>query len=271
MARTGLRMMPTSPSSPLKFRTAGFPRYGFKAGLSGGACPRGVHVSRRLVCVHPSCPPLANRESPFCAGEVARMSTAVRAFTALPQGPSLRSRLCCPGPSSLIRPHPSPSQAHRDFTTWWLIRVALAVPFGLGDPRAVPCFHCSFLLGMPSSPTPGTSPATFTQLRRRRHWPSPLWNRLGAPKHSHHPFQVGASISGLHWFALATACRVASLLDGSDRVSPATETFTSGLSTCRSPFTLPDIATVALGCTPPAGLSPAGTAASIAALQSRKP
>ena len=40
MARTGLRMMPTFPSSPLKFRTAGFPQYGFKAGLSAGAFPR---------------------------------------------------------------------------------------------------------------------------------------------------------------------------------------------------------------------------------------
>jgi len=40
MARSGLRMMPTSPSSPLKLRKAGFPRYGFKAGLSGRACPR---------------------------------------------------------------------------------------------------------------------------------------------------------------------------------------------------------------------------------------
>ena len=32
-------MMPTSPRSPLKFRTVGFPQYGFKAGLSGGASP----------------------------------------------------------------------------------------------------------------------------------------------------------------------------------------------------------------------------------------
>ena len=30
----------------------------------------------------------------------------------------------------------------------------------LGDPRVVPCFHCSFLLGMPSSPTPGNSSVT---------------------------------------------------------------------------------------------------------------
>ena len=36
-ARTGLRMMPTFPRSPLSFRTAGFPRYGWKAGFSNGA------------------------------------------------------------------------------------------------------------------------------------------------------------------------------------------------------------------------------------------
>src|SRR6266403_3403770 len=38
-ARSGLRMMPTSPRSPLSFRTAGFPQYGWKAGLSDGAFP----------------------------------------------------------------------------------------------------------------------------------------------------------------------------------------------------------------------------------------
>ena len=32
-------MMPTFPRSPLSFRTAGFPRYGWKAGMSGGAFP----------------------------------------------------------------------------------------------------------------------------------------------------------------------------------------------------------------------------------------
>src|SRR3954464_13328910 len=38
-ARTGLRMMPTFPRSPRSFRTAGFPQYGWEAGLSGGAFP----------------------------------------------------------------------------------------------------------------------------------------------------------------------------------------------------------------------------------------
>jgi hypothetical protein len=40
MARTGLRMMPTFPSPPLKFRTAGFPQYGFKASMPDRAFPQ---------------------------------------------------------------------------------------------------------------------------------------------------------------------------------------------------------------------------------------
>src|SRR4029077_10108839 len=35
--RIGLRMMPTFPRSSLSFRTAGFPQYGWEAGLSNGA------------------------------------------------------------------------------------------------------------------------------------------------------------------------------------------------------------------------------------------
>jgi len=210
------------------------------------------------------------RVSVLCRRRCAHEHRRASGRTALPQGPSLRSRLCCPGPSSLNRPHPSPSQAHRDFTLAAYTRcprcairprrpasgsvLSLLVPSRhavLSDPGdLVGDFH-------PSAPPTTLAFASLGQARRSRH--------------SHHPFRVGCPISGLHWFAFATACRVASLLDGSDRVSPAAETFTSGLSTCRSPFTLPDITTVALGYTPPAGLSPAGTAASIAALQSRKP
>ena len=55
MALIGLRMMPMFPSSPLKFRTAGFPQYGFKAGFSDRAFPLDAHMLRRLVCFCPSC------------------------------------------------------------------------------------------------------------------------------------------------------------------------------------------------------------------------
>jgi hypothetical protein len=38
-------MMPTFPRSSLSFRTAGFPQYGWKAGLSGGAFPHRLFIS----------------------------------------------------------------------------------------------------------------------------------------------------------------------------------------------------------------------------------
>ena len=44
VARSGLRMMPTSPPPPLRFRTVGFPQYGSKASLSEGAFPSGGRV-----------------------------------------------------------------------------------------------------------------------------------------------------------------------------------------------------------------------------------
>jgi hypothetical protein len=72
MARTGLRMMPTFPSPPLKFRTAGFPRYGFKAGISDGAFPANwFAVALRALCCHPL--PL------LCVRDDALVSTSVRA------------------------------------------------------------------------------------------------------------------------------------------------------------------------------------------------
>jgi hypothetical protein len=46
VARTGLRMMPTFPLPPLKFRTAGFPQYGFKVSRSVRACPNDARVKR---------------------------------------------------------------------------------------------------------------------------------------------------------------------------------------------------------------------------------
>ena len=53
MALIGLRMMPTFPSSPLKFRTASFPRYGFKAGISDKAFPANwFAIVLRALCVH---------------------------------------------------------------------------------------------------------------------------------------------------------------------------------------------------------------------------
>jgi hypothetical protein len=160
-------MMPTFPSLPLKFRRAGFPRYGFKAGLSDGAFPAARGLRVESVCLRPSCPSLASSFSPFCAGgRDALEHLRARGGAVLPQGPSLRSRFCCPSPSSLNRPHPPPSQAHPDFAAWRFIRDAFAVRHRLGDPRVVPCFRRLFSIGMSPPETPGSSSAACTQFLR---------------------------------------------------------------------------------------------------------
>src|ERR1700730_5177054 len=78
MARTGLRMMPTFPSPPLKFRTAGFPQYGFKAGLSDGAFPaRRPIVAPIWLASLLRAPRFQTCISPLGVGAVVRLSTAI--------------------------------------------------------------------------------------------------------------------------------------------------------------------------------------------------
>src|SRR3974390_2630650 len=126
----------------------------------------------------------------------------------LPQGSSLETGLCCPGPSSLKRPHPSHSQAHRDFTARRLIRDAFAVRERLGDPRVVPSFRCTFLPDMPSSLTPGSSIiVTCPGSRCRRGLRRELTgSTLPTLPHSH---SRGRPISCLPWFTSAPACQFA--------------------------------------------------------------
>jgi hypothetical protein len=64
--------MPTFPSPPLKFRTAGLPRYGFKAGISDEAFSnRRFAIVLRALCLH--------RDSLLCVRDDVRMSTSARA------------------------------------------------------------------------------------------------------------------------------------------------------------------------------------------------
>src|SRR3989454_8036659 len=84
------------------------------------------------------------------------------------------------------------------------------------------------------------------------------------------PLHVGPSISGLPGsLALRSTELLASLTD-QPGAHPATETFTLGLPTSWSPFSPPSMTTVATEQSPPMGLSPTGTAASVAALESRR-
>jgi hypothetical protein len=122
MALCGLRMMPRFPSPSLRFRKAGFPRYGSKAGISGAAFPAHAGLPSPFVLS------AANEKPPRCVGDrCAYQHLRASGPAALPQGPSLRSGLCCPGPSTLSRPHPPQLPAHSDFTVSRLIRNAIAV------------------------------------------------------------------------------------------------------------------------------------------------
>jgi len=183
-----------------------------------------------------------------------------------PQGSSLGSGLSCPGPSSLNRPHPPHSQAHRDFAARRFIRDAFAVRERRGDPRVVPSFRCAFLPDMPSSASPGSSNialSNFTMPTRS----SPHPNRLDTPDSPAIRFTRALNF-GAYGFTIATACQFARLpLSDQTRIAPsAPEAFTSRLSD--GSVTLPaagydyDIDWTPMS----AGLAPAGIAASFAAL-----
>ena len=180
-----------------------------------------------------------------------------------PQRPSLGSGLFCPGPSSLNRPHPPHSQAHRIFTAWRLIRDAFAVRERLGDPRVVPCFHCTFLPDMPSSPTPGSSTSISRNfdadigLRRMTTGSALPITPQSVPR--------GRPISWLHWFASATACQVARPPVRIRLEHPAfgdfyIQAFNGSVSLSVAGYNYNSDWTPLL-----AGLSPAGMAASLAA------
>ena len=89
--------------------------------------------------------------------------------------------LCCLEPSSLNRPHPPHSWAHRDFAAKRLIRDVFAVRERRGDPRVVPSFRCTFLPDMPPSTTTG-SPYIVSSKFTMSTWSSPHPNRLDTPK-----------------------------------------------------------------------------------------
>ena len=126
-ARSGLRMMPPFPRSPLKSRTAGFPQYGFKAGVSDGAFPATTSSSRHAVCVRPSCTSLP---APYPRSEsrnAVRWRTTVQAAIPLyPRGPRSSPGYSVPDHHHLIGPM-RPTHRHISISPTRLIRAALAV------------------------------------------------------------------------------------------------------------------------------------------------
>jgi hypothetical protein len=86
-----------------------------------------------------------------------------KAIASLPQGPSLGSEFYCLGPSSLNRPHPPVSRAHRNFAVFPLISCAFAVR---GAPRRPARPSRLSLLSFPNvqpTPTPAGPNASLSR------------------------------------------------------------------------------------------------------------
>ncbi len=242
--------------------------------LQGWHLRRGLPL-RRLMTASPGLrpsfvSPATERVARSMSRPSARYGTAIRAANAaLPQGPSLRSGLFCPGPSTLMRPHPPHSRARRHFAALRLIGDAFAVPAGLGDPRVVPCFRCPFLPDMPFPTDPGEfvdcTPSAFVNVAGLRRF-----RTVSALSTFPAPDSAGASISGLpdSLSVFTSSLRPVSLLaslSGPTELPLPTETLTSGLSAGRSPFRSPDMTTAPTGQSALVGLAPTGSSASIAA------
>src|SRR5262249_49437267 len=188
--RGGVTVSPwrSFPRSSLRFRKAGFPRYGSKDGLSDGVFPDHPSVkllpacpSRGQVCVHPSCSPRQHGSSVLSRRPPARWNTAMRAtYVALLHGSSLRIELCCLDPSTLNRPDPPQSRAHRNFTSSAYMRCLRCA----GAPR-LPTSGSALSSIDPSQHVipyvPGEPPAAYIQFLRGAHLPSPESCRLGTP------------------------------------------------------------------------------------------
>src|SRR2546425_873795 len=115
-------MMPTSPRSPQSFRTAGFPQYGWKAGMSDGAFPGhrplkpAPGIRRLILGLPPSFAHLVVRGS-YPALCRADDSMVYRLGVGLYSAPGALApvRVVLSRSFSAYRPHPPHSQAHRDF------------------------------------------------------------------------------------------------------------------------------------------------------------
>ena len=154
-----------------RFRTAGFPQYGWKAGMSDSAFPvhpslkpapgirrwtPGLHLPFAHLIVRFGCPVLCRADD----SSMRRLGVGVRLR---PRGSRSDPGSSVPGHQRLFSPI-RPTRGHIAISpTMRLIRDAFAVRERLGDPRVVPSFCCTFLPGMPPSMSPGRSEIVFLQ------------------------------------------------------------------------------------------------------------
>jgi len=164
----------------------------------------------------------------------------------LPSAPGALApvRLMLSGPSSLNRPHPPRSRAHRDFTAKRLIRDAFAVRSAEATHEwfrafiIIPSWHAVLF-------DPGELGHRSVQYRDAD---TGLRRELSGSALPNTPQSVsrGSWFSWLYGSHLLQPAKLLAPRYGSDRIAPrSTGAFTSKLSTGRSPFPLLDMTTTA--------------------------
>ena len=207
-------MMPTFPPSPLSFRTAGFPQYGWKAGISDSAFPE--HPSLKPApgirrCTPGLLLPFAHLIVRFgypvlCRADDSSMRRLGVGFDSAP-GALAPVRVLLSRSINTYPPHPTHSLAHRDFADFATYTRCLRCAGAPRRPASGSGLSLTFHPGMPSSMTPGSSnidkfQSSDVDMGLRRDLSGSALPRI--------PQSVsrGARISGLHWFASAMACQV---------------------------------------------------------------
>jgi hypothetical protein len=201
-------MMPTFQRSPLSFRTAGFPQYGWKAGFLSGAFLKPAPGMRRPTSsLHPpfvrlvvstGCPALCRATDSIAIAVEGYYSSAPGALAQVRVIVS-RTVITYSAPSV---PLAGTSRFHRMAAYTRCLRCAGAPkrpPSGSGLSLPIPSCALS---------DPGEFDRRLSPERRRRHWPSPWTKGLGTPDIPAIRFARG-TFSGLLWFATVTACQVA--------------------------------------------------------------
>jgi len=164
--------MPTFPPSPYHSVRAGFPQYGWKAGISTAAFPvhpslkpapgirrwtPGLHLPFAHLIVRFGCPVLCRADD----SSMRRLGVGVQLRR--PRGSRSDPGSSVPGHQRLFSPI-RPTRRHIAISpTMRLIRDAFAVRERLSDPQVVPSFRCTFLPGMPPSMSPGRSEIVLLQ------------------------------------------------------------------------------------------------------------
>ena len=164
--------MPTFPRSPLSFRTAGFPQYGWKAGFPSGACldDQRLKPAPGMRCPTSSLHPpfvhlVVSTVVPLCVGPPTRLRTAVEGYYSSAPGALAQVRVIV---SRTVITYSAPSVPLAGTSRFRRMAAYTRCLRCAGAPKrppSVPGFRCPFRPDMPPSLTPGSSTSHVSSLR----------------------------------------------------------------------------------------------------------